>query len=186
MDTNRIELEYYKAKSTESDINQHLEVLYAYARRCESVTEMGVRSVVATWAFLRGAKQYTGYDMFEHPNMKAITEGIHDNASMIIADVLEVDIEPTDFLFIDTFHTETQLKRELAKHADKAKKFIGFHDTFTYALVGEVPYEGMGGRGVDCGKGLKFAIDEFLASHPEWTVAYKTDRNNGLTILEKK
>lgn len=185
MDTNRIELEYFKAKTNPSDINEHMAVLYNYARKSVSVTELGVRSVVATWAFLRGAKVYRGYDMFEHPNMKIIPM-VHDNAKIIIADVLEVDIDETDFLFIDTFHTETQLKGELARHADKARKFIGFHDTFTYALIGEAPYEGMGGRGVDCGKGLRGAIDEFLLNNKQWSVAYKTDRNNGLTILEKK
>ncbi len=184
MDANRIELEYFKAKSTPSDINEHLEVLYAYARRCESVTEMGVRSVVATWAFLRGAKQYTGYDMFEHPNMKTITQ-VSDNAKMIIADVLEVDIEPTDMIFFDTFHTASQLKKELELHADKARKYLGFHDTHTFWETGEQPYEGMDGKGVDCGRGLRYALEPFLKEHPEWTVAYKTDRNNGLTILQK-
>lgn len=185
MDLNRIELEYFKAKANPSDINEHMEVLYAYSRRCGHVTELGVRSVVATWAFLRGAKIYRGYDMFKHPNMDIIPK-VHDNAKVIIADVLEVDIEPTDFLFIDTFHTKTQLERELKRHAGKASKYIGFHDTCTYAIVGEAPYEGMGGRGVDCGKGLSFAIDAFLLEHPEWKVVYKTDRNNGLTILDRK
>lgn len=185
MDIKRIELEYFKAKATPSDIFEHMEILYTYARRCVSVTELGVRSVVATWAFLRGAKYYTGYDMFEHPNM-ALIPAVHDNAKVIIADVLSVEIEPTDFLFIDTFHTALQLKKELELHADKAKKYIGFHDTFTFWETGEQPYEGMGGKGVDCGRGLRYALEPFLKEHSEWTVAYKTDRNNGLTIIERK
>lgn len=185
MNKEKIELEYLKAKNTPSDINEHLEVLYNYASKCESVTELGVRSVVATWAFLKGAKKYVGYDMFEHPNMKQISQ-VHDDAKIVIADVLNVEIEQTDFLFIDTFHTYSQLKKELELHADKAKKYIGFHDTTTFATIGETPYEGMGGKGVDCGKGLWPAITEFLMSHREWALLYKTDRNNGLTIIERK
>lgn len=183
MNTQFIEQQYQKAKNTPSDINEHIEVLYNYALKCDHVTELGVRSVVATWAFLKGAKKYVGYDMFEHPNMKLIP---HEKGSVIIADVLNVEIEPTDFLFIDTFHTYSQLKKELELHADKAKKYIGFHDTTTFANIGETPYEGMGGKGVDCGKGLWPAITEFLMSHREWALLYKTDKNNGLTILEKK
>ena len=185
MDLNRIELEYFKAKTTPSDINEHIEVLYAYARKCESVTELGVRSVVATWAFLKGAKEYIGYDMFKHPNMDVIPE-VHDNAKIIIADVLDVDIEPTDFLFIDTFHTASQLEKELERHANKVNKYLGFHDTTTFWEKGEQPYKGMTGKGVDCGRGLKYALEPFLKANPQWIIAYKTDRNNGLTILEKK
>lgn len=184
MDISLLEREYFKAKSTPSDINEHLEVLYAYARRCQHVTELGVRSCVATWAFIRGAKTYRGYDMFEHPNMSLIPE-VHSDAKVIIADVLDVDIDPTDMIFFDTFHTASQLKRELERHASKASKYLGFHDTFTFWETGESPYEGMGGKGVDCGRGLKYALEPFLKANPQWKVAYKTDRNNGLTILER-
>jgi hypothetical protein len=184
MNKELIEKEYQKAKNTPSDINEHIEVLYAYARKCESVTEMGVRSCVASWAFIKGCPNYTGYDMFEHTNMRLLKQANPD-CLIYLEDVLDVKIEPTDFLFIDTFHTASQLKRELELHADKAKKFIGFHDTHTFWETGEQPYEGMGGKGVDCGKGLRYALEPFLKEHPEWTVAYKTDRNNGLTIIQR-
>ena len=184
MNQSIIEKEFLKAKNTTSDINEHIEILYAYARKCDHVTELGVRSVVATWAFLKGAKTYRGYDMFEHPNMKIIPD-VHDDASIIIADVLDVEIDATDFLFIDTFHTASQLEKELKLHADKARKYIGFHDTSTFWIKGEEPYPGMGGKGVDCGRGLKFAIEPFLKNNTQWTVVYRTDRNNGLTIIQR-
>lgn len=180
-----IELNYNTNRINPSDINEHLEVLYAYARKCEHVTEMGVRSCVATWAFIKGCKNYVGYDMFKHPNMQTVTDAL-PTARFVIADVLDIEIEPTDFLFIDTFHTASQLEKELAKHSSKAKKYIGFHDTHTFWIKGESPYAGMGGKGVDCGRGLKFALEPFLVNNPEWTIAYKTDRNNGLTIIERK
>ena len=179
-----LDLEYNKASITPSDINEHLPTLYEYAKQCESVTEMGVRSCVATWAFIKGCKSYVGYDMFKHPNMDRVKQ-VNPDAKFIIADVLEVDIEPTDFLFIDTFHTATQLERELARHASKAKKFIGFHDTTTFWEKGESPYHGMGGKGVDCGRGLRYALEPFLLNNPEWKVAYRTGNNNGLTIIRR-
>jgi len=187
MNQKLIEVEYQNAKNTPSDINEHIEVLYAYAKRCKHITEMGVRTVVSTWAFLKAdPDKYFGIDMFEHPNMNTAKIAGGDKVEFTIVDVLEWEIDPTDFLFIDTFHTATQLEKELAKHADKAKKYIGFHDTFTFWEKGEQPYEGMGGKGVDCGRGLKYALEPFLKANPHWTIAYKTDRNNGLTIIQRK
>ena len=185
MNDKLVELNYNLNRTRPSDINEHLPVLYSYAKQCQSVTEMGVRSCVATWAFIKGCPNYTGYDMFKHPNMELVKD-CHNEAKFIIADVLDVDIEPTDFLFIDTFHTASQLEKELAKHAGKVTKFIGFHDTHTFWVTGEQPYEGMGGKGVDCGRGLKFALEPFLANNPQWKIVYKIDRNNGLTIIERK
>jgi hypothetical protein len=92
----------------------------------------------------------------------------------VLGDTTEIEIEETDFLFIDTLHTYTQLKKELALHPSKVKKYIGFHDTTTFAQVGE--YKEVG---------LWPAIEEFLSSNPEWVIAEKFENNNGLTILKK-
>ena len=44
--------DYYQIQcDTASDINEHLPVLKEYAQKCETITEMGVRAVVSTWAF---------------------------------------------------------------------------------------------------------------------------------------
>lgn len=180
-----IDKHYFKAKATPSDINEHLDVLLEYSRKSKSVTEMGVRSCVATWAFIKGCANYTGYDMFKHPNMDIVSNAKPD-VQFIIEDVLKVKIEPTDFLFIDTFHTATQLQKELELHSDKAKKYIGFHDTYTFWEKGEAPYEGMGGKGVDCGRGLRYALEPFLTANKNWLVVYQTTRNNGLTIIERQ
>ena len=48
-------LEKYKQVSeTHSDINEHLITLKKYTEECDTVVEMGVRSIVSTWAFLAG------------------------------------------------------------------------------------------------------------------------------------
>jgi hypothetical protein len=49
-----------------------------------------------------------------------------------IGNTLEVDIDETDMLFIDTLHNGDQLEKELERSASKVKKFIAFHDTTTF------------------------------------------------------
>jgi hypothetical protein len=180
---------YLQACNTPSDIYQHLPILREYAAKCETIIEMGVRSVVSTWAFLDAKpKRLEGYDISRHPNIDEAME-LSKNAGLDFRfyekDVLKVKIKETDFLFIDTFHTASQLEKELNLHAEKVKKYIGFHDTCTYWETGEQPYESIGGKGLDCGRGLKYALEPFLANNPEWKVVYKTDNNNGLTIIER-
>ena len=46
---------YYKLRTqieTITDIREHLLTLMFYAFECKHITEMGVRDVVSTWAFL--------------------------------------------------------------------------------------------------------------------------------------
>ena len=40
------------------------------------------------------------------------------------ADVLKIEIEETDLLFIDTYHAYQQIKGEFELHGNKAKKYI--------------------------------------------------------------
>lgn len=82
-----------------------------------------------------------------------------------------------DFLFIDTNHFSQQMTLELKLHAPRVKKYIGMHDVFVYWNRG---------AGDDhLADGLKYAVEPFLASHPEWQVIYRTDENNGLMIMER-
>lgn len=45
---------YNQICETRSDINEHLPTLYKYSKECESILELGVRSAVSTFAFLKG------------------------------------------------------------------------------------------------------------------------------------
>lgn len=69
-----------------------------------------------------------------------------------IADTREVEIEETDFLFIDTRHVADCLIKELERSAPKVRKYIAFHDTTTFAIKGET-------EGHD---GLKKAMDQYM------------------------
>ena len=173
---------YNQRCSMPSDINEHLPTLKKYAEECDHITEMGVRWVVSTFAFMMGKpKKLISIDIdpVEKHGIQTIdlitlakTAGVE--FEFVLGDTTEIEIEETDFLFIDTLHTYTQLKKELALHPSKVKKYIGFHDTTTFAQVGE--YKEVG---------LWPAIEEFLSSNPEWVIAEKFEKNNGLTILKR-
>lgn len=179
---------YYKAHITPSDINEHLPMLLYYAKKCEHITEMGVRGVVSTWAFLKAnPKKLVCYDLEKSDNIDTALHLANDagiEMKFHEADVLEVDIEQTDLLFIDTFHTGTQLRKELELHAKKVNKYIAFHDTFTFWEDGEPTY-GDASYTLDKGNGLKHAILDFLLKNKEWSIVYGTSANNGLLIISK-
>jgi hypothetical protein len=103
-------------------------------------------------------------------------------AKYIIADVRTVEIEETDLLFIDTWHCYEQLKTELALHHKKVRKYIAFHDTYTYGLIAEDNYNEKSPSGL----GLLPAIIEFMNENPQWKFKMNVTNNNGLMILEKQ
>jgi hypothetical protein len=168
---------------THSDINEHLPTLKRYAEECDHVTEMGVRWVVSTYALLMGKpKTMVSYDLvpmenygFNREDIRSMAYNNGTNWEFIVDDVTKIEIKETDFLFIDTYHIYDQLKVELSLHGNKAKKYIGFHDTTSFEFIGE------GGEHV----GLWPAIKEFLAANPHWEIHEKFANNNGLTILKR-
>jgi hypothetical protein len=67
---------------------------------------MGVREVVSTWAFLHAKpSRLVSYDLFTSSNIslaKQAAKEIEVDFTFIQANVLDVVIEETDLLFIDT------------------------------------------------------------------------------------
>ena len=182
-----IEAKYQEKCATPSDINQHLPTLRKYAELCRHVTEMGVRTIVSTWAFLAAKPEHGVLSIdYIHPvkhggNLDEVLElAILERVifDFIEADTRMVDISPTDLLFIDTWHVEEQLRVELERHAPKAQKFIILHDTETFGERGET--EGH--------RGLRPALDEFLVSEEgqNWFVLESFKNCNGLTVLERR
>ncbi len=174
-----IESKYQELCNTPSDINEHLPVLKRYASECKHITEMGVRGIVSTYALL-AAKPMT---LISYDIRYCDWEPLRDKAfpidfRFIQGDTREIIIEPTEMLFIDTLHNYDQLTKELKLHAPKVSKYIVFHDTTTYAYVGE-SYDGLSRLG------LWVAIEEFLEKNREWSIKERLTNNNGLTILVK-
>lgn len=173
-----ITTEFKRVCELPSDINEHLPVLRDLAKECKHVTEMGVRGIVSTWAFLEGLKgggtlvsidntlpAYYGGDL-ELVEKLAKEENV--NFTFILDDTLTMNIEETDILFIDTIHEYEQLVVELNRHSNKVRKYIVLHDT------------------VSCREELMPVIREFVAiRYGSWQIKQEYFTNNGLLILER-
>lgn len=183
-----------------SDINEHLPILYRHAIECNHITEMGAGKGVSTWAFLASTPgRMIAYDICFYPKVNEIIK-ITKNACLdftfIQANVLEVEIEQTDLLFIDTFHHPLQLQREFDKHSDKVNKYIILHDTELHKNINEVFWPDVrkefNKRGISTNEfdiykniGIFPVVIDFLNNNKEWSIKEILLNNNGLTILEK-
>jgi hypothetical protein len=170
-----------------ADIKEHLDTLVHYASKCETIVEMGMRSIVSTWAFLAGKpKKMISVDI-SHPDTYSFIPGsskLEEVESLCrqngidfefkLSDSRTVDIPECDLLFIDTLHDENQISEEIKAHKDKVRKYIIFHDTTTFETVGESK-----------GKtGIWKPIEELIVSG-EWNLTRRYINNNGLTIVER-
>lgn len=171
-----------------TDINEHLTLLFDLASQCEHVTEMGTRGANgSTISFL--AAQPAEFIAWDLNPYSIVSQSVADLVAQSgrtkfqprVGDTLKIVTEPTDLLFIDTLHTGLQLKAELIRHADpienKIKKYIVFHDTFTFGYKGEDGSE----------PGLRKVINWFIQKHafPKWSVIEDRKNNNGLVVLER-
>lgn len=208
-----LDMKYENAKTTVSDINEHIETLYEYATECTSIAELGVRGMVSTWAFLRGLRdskikeqaklRYYGFDIIDidDSNLNRICfENNIDCTGHFNQNDLAVDIssETYDMVFIDTAHNYPHCYEELCKFAPQTNKYIILHDTMIdgerseYVRLGYEPQhyqhliEQYGGKYTeeDFKKGLLFALGEFIEENPRWQIWESHDNNNGLTILK--
>jgi len=141
-----------------------------YASQVDSIVEFGVYTGLSTTAFLSGGvKKLRSYDITnEHlsvlPDLESHATANDIDFKFEIGNSLEIEIEETDLLFIDTVHKKKHTLEELRLHADKAKKFIIFHDTTEWPGVFEAAFE-------------------FLLNHHEWHIVEHCNRGSGLLVL---
>ena len=144
---NILEQNYNLALQRSPDICEHIPTLKRYALECEHITEIGVRAVNSTWGLLAGKpKKMISYDlyfagppMFPDADIASVFEAAREEGivyGFIQESSLTANIEPTDLLFLDTWHVYEQLSRELLFHADKVKQYITNVPTST--IIGEV------------------------------------------------
>lgn len=198
-----LEAKYEEKCNTFSDIFLHLPVLRALSETVNHITELGVRGVVSSYAFVTG--------LYSRPNTKLVqcdlvrsdeVDIFHEecrkegftNVVFYEGSDLECPREETDLLFIDTFHCYGQLVREFAYWHSYVRKYIVLHDTTIDGWKGEVLRSNSTVEEVceqtkmteeEVTVGLLPAVYEFLSEHPEWTMKEQIMHNNGLTILEK-
>ena len=180
-----------------SDINLHIPAIIELAKECDTITEMGVRGIVSTWAWLAGNPKngLISYDLVDPSNWGGKIEDVYETAEaysipfkFIETNVLEIEIEETDLLFIDTWHCYDQLKLELSIHSNKVKKYICFHDTTTYAHTNEpLTSDHNWEDNTTQGKGVWDAVTEFLLENDKiWELVERFENNNGFTIIKRK
>lgn len=171
-----LEQRYERLVKTDSDINQHLQTLYTYAFKVKHITEVGTRNGVSTTALLRAQpEKLVCYDIVKTQDvdilgkMSGTTKFEFHNEN-----ILNVEIEETDLLFIDSLHNYEQMRAELALHSGKVRHYIIMHDTTICEKTDEV------GRG----PGIWKAVWEFL-QEGTFIIREKFDNNCGLTIIER-
>jgi hypothetical protein len=197
-----IDLKYQLQCLTPSDIYEHLPTLYKYGKECSHITECGVRSVVSSYAFANSLKGKTDnkliqVDLSSNDNVRNFGhECQKENINRVFYEQsdLTCPIEDTELLFIDTWHIYGHLKRELERWNAHVSKYIILHDTTVDEWAGESLRVGWNvhQQSKDTGipieeicKGLWPAVEEFLASHSEWTLHERFTNNNGLTVLKR-
>jgi hypothetical protein len=153
-----------------SDINEHFSIMLKYGKECEHITEFGVRNVVSTWAWVgSNPKKLICYDIITSSKIHDIydtTKELGIDFQFIEASTLEIEIEETDLLFIDTEHNYDQMKGELGLHGNKARKYIAFHDT---------------GWATQMNK----AITEFMEVNLHWVECETVTNNNGFRVIKR-
>ncbi len=120
------------------DIIKHLPVLRKFASNVTSITELGVRNGIASWALAAGIAQrlssgqafetYTAIDITRASSIDCMESVFRRCSSMDYA-FLEGDdllLKPfrADLTFIDTWHTYAQLAQELKRWGPLTNRFL--------------------------------------------------------------
>jgi hypothetical protein len=159
-------------------IGELMHLFRSFGEQFESITELGVQKGTSTIGFAAGKpKIMRGYELHDvmEERLKALL-GRYVGWKYTIANSLEIEIEETDVLFIDTFHEYKQVLEELKLHSNKVKHYILLHDVGNCGIYCEV----------GLGDGLLRAINEFLANNDEWFIEKTLMYNHGLTILKRR
>jgi hypothetical protein len=165
-----------------SDISAHLPLLQLLASHGTHSTELGCRNAHSTAALITGTRgKVVSVDIAETEAM-CVLRGMAERGELpsewelrLVSSIdPNLELEETDFLFIDTLHCYRQVKEELRLHSPKVRKYIGFHDYWTDFSVS-----------LDAGGvGIGPAIAEFL-EEGNFKPIYKCDFNHGLLIVER-
>lgn len=182
MTINPLYTEYMQFCNIQSDINEHMPLIYELACKCTNTTEFGIGYGRSTRAFIAALLKTNGshisYDLkiLEGvPELFDRAERANLDAIYLQENTLHIEIEPTDMLLVDSHHTYKQVKEELELHGDKVAKYILFHDIVLF-----------GDEGQDMGSlGIRPAIDDWMNDHPEWTIIEERLNNNGMLLLGK-
>jgi hypothetical protein len=193
---------YKESCETPSDIYEHMPLLLNLAKECSSVTEIGLRNMTSTWGLLKGLAEnpnhfcsYLGIDIVSPKKgkiklAKKLSKKNRISFQFLEENDMNLDINNTDLLFIDSLHTYCHLTYELEKFSPKVRKYIALHDTsFPWGNINDYEYKGNYSEypsNIDRNKkGLWPAVEDFLERHPEWVLQKRYLNCHGFTILKR-
>jgi len=154
------------------DSPSRFDAYQSYAGKVDRIVELGVYTGLSTTAFLMGKpKKLRSYDLLPEnfivkKDLIAFAENNNIDFKFIVGNSLEIEIEETDLLFIDTVHKKEHTLAELNRHAGKTQKYIMLHDVESCPDVFE-------------------AAEEFINLNPEWTIDLYCKKGDGLLVLKK-
>lgn len=189
-----IESIYEKHCLANTAISPHLPRLRDLAANALGCVEFGVKRGASSSALLMGCDRVTSYDVVETREARELEAIAGEQWSYRIEDARKAVVPDAELFFLDSLHTFEQVRDELAAHGHKAGRWLVFHDTATFAVVGAdgetgrqkwtyVP--GKGSVPLDC-LGIRFAIDNYMIKHPEWRIAAHYPDSHGLLVLERR
>jgi hypothetical protein len=205
-----LEEKYSQVRDTPTDINEHVPTLYKYSKECKSVLELGVRSAVSSFAFIKGLsdnelseKTLVSCDVnpvSSEENKKLIKKYCNKyniNYTFLLKNDLDItneEVSNVDLTFIDTWHIYGQMIRELTKFAPITNKYIVMHDTELDKEFGETVRSKWSAEAQSKESGIPVeeilrgvwpAVEEFLSANPNWKIDHHVTNNNGLTVLKR-
>ncbi len=143
-----------------------------YASMVDTVVEFGVYTGLSTTAFLAAnPKKLRSYDI-TNVNLSILSELVSYAESnnidfqFIIGNSLEIEIDNTDLLFIDTVHKRKHTEAELQRHSKNVNKYIILHDTTAWPGVFE-------------------AVVDFLIKNNEWFIVEHCNKDSGMIVLKR-
>lgn len=202
----KVSTQYRTHKSRASDINRYFDILQHLSTKCDHVTEVGTRQVVATWAMMQGRpKTFRQVDYYPWPNQKKFVNDMAKNCPdydyhFAFGSSLAVPIEPTCMMLLDTWHSYEQVWKELWRLHHLVSDYIVLHDTTSFGTKDEkdgscsTTYQEPGQtrctpeyNTVESEHGIWAAIANFVAMSPEWQVAGRdvSPQLAGLTVLRR-
>lgn len=167
---------YQAACTTPSPLQLHLPVLCDLARECKHVTDVGTGEGKAALAFLWAQPNtLVCVDVVQHSFVESL-KSMAGTTQLTFhrADSMEIDLDETDLLFLDTRHDGPLLQEELRRHANKVRKYLVLHGTAKYADQGETQTQ----------PGIKRVIDEFLTGNT-FRVQQVFEEGEGLNVLAR-
>jgi hypothetical protein len=179
----KLELIYNQLHDSSKAMAPHMPTLRKYAEECDTAVEFGVNAGCSTVSILLGTCLLTSYDVREHRWHRKIKDAAGDLWDFRLQSSLEGEPQESDMLFVDSLHNYDQVKGELDRHGDFVRKYIIFHDTITFGVVGA---DGDTGRQKPGVTGIMPAIMDWMDERPVWSCARHDTNSHGFMVWERR